>query len=75
MSVKVGYWTPLLHVPEIERSIRFCELLGFTTIDTGRCVPIGWARALRGWVRGDVPEGGTSGGFIRPGWDAVHVHA
>jgi hypothetical protein len=30
MSIKVGYSTPLLHVAEIERSIRFYELLGFT---------------------------------------------
>lgn len=44
MSVKAGYATPLLHVAEIERSIRFYELLGFTTIDTDRCVLIGWAR-------------------------------
>jgi catechol 2,3-dioxygenase-like lactoylglutathione lyase family enzyme len=44
MSVKAGYSTPMLHVAEIERSIRFYELLGFTTIDTDRCVPIGWAR-------------------------------
>jgi catechol 2,3-dioxygenase-like lactoylglutathione lyase family enzyme len=44
MRAKVGYSTPLLHVAEIERSIQFYELLGFTTIDTDRCVPIGWAR-------------------------------
>jgi hypothetical protein len=44
MSVKAGYSTPLLHVAEIERSIRFYQLLGFTAIDTDRCVPIGWAR-------------------------------
>jgi predicted enzyme related to lactoylglutathione lyase len=44
MTVKAGYSTPLLHVAEIERSIRFYELLGFTTIDTDRCAPLGWAR-------------------------------
>jgi hypothetical protein len=44
MSVKAGYSTPLLHVAEVERSIRFYELLGFTTIDTDRCTPLGWAR-------------------------------
>jgi hypothetical protein len=44
MSVKAGYSTPLLHVAEIEKSIPFYEPLGFTTIDTDRCVPIGWAR-------------------------------
>lgn len=42
--VKAGYSTPMLHVAEIERSIRFYELLGFTTVDTDRCTPIGWAR-------------------------------
>jgi len=44
MSVKAGYCTPLLHVEEIERSIRFYELLGFATIDTDRAQPLGWAR-------------------------------
>jgi predicted enzyme related to lactoylglutathione lyase len=44
MPPKAGYSTPLYHVAEIERSIRFYELLGFTTIDTDRCTPIGWAR-------------------------------
>ena len=44
MSIKVGYSTPLLHVAEIEKSILFYELLGFATIDTDRCQPLGWAR-------------------------------
>jgi glyoxalase/bleomycin resistance protein/dioxygenase superfamily protein len=44
MSVKAGYSTPLLHVREIERSIRFYELLGFITVDTDRGKPLGWAR-------------------------------
>jgi hypothetical protein len=44
MSVKAGYSTPRLHAAKIERSIRFYERLGFTMIDTDRCVPIGWAR-------------------------------
>lgn len=44
MSAKVGYSTPMLHVAEIERSIRFYELLGFVTVDTDRCTPLGWAR-------------------------------
>ncbi len=44
MTVKAGYSTPLLHVADIEKSIRFYELLGFTTIDTDRCTPLGWAR-------------------------------
>ena len=37
MSIKAGYSTPMLHVGEVERSIRFYELLGFETIDTDRC--------------------------------------
>jgi hypothetical protein len=44
MSAKVGYSTPMLHVEEIERSIRLYELLGFVTVDTDRCRPLGWAR-------------------------------
>jgi hypothetical protein len=44
MSVKAGYCTPMLHVAEIEKSTRFYELLGFTTIDTDGCKPLGWAR-------------------------------
>jgi catechol 2,3-dioxygenase-like lactoylglutathione lyase family enzyme len=44
MTAKVGYSTPMLHVAEIERSIPFYELLGFTTIDTEGCDPLGWAR-------------------------------
>lgn len=44
MSAKVGYSTPMLHVAEIERSIHFYELLGFTVIDTDGCRPLGWAR-------------------------------
>ena len=34
----------MLHVADVERSIQFYELLGFTTVDTDRCTPIGWAR-------------------------------
>jgi len=44
MTVKVGYSTPMLHVAEIEKSIRFYELLGFATVDTDRAKPLGWAR-------------------------------
>ncbi|GAC1648441.1 MAG: hypothetical protein NVS4B3_04010 [Gemmatimonadaceae bacterium] len=44
LSASAGYSTPLLHVAELERSIRFYELLGFTTIDTDRASPLGWAR-------------------------------
>ena len=44
MSIKTSYSTPLMHVADIETSIRFYELLGFVTIDTDRCKPLGWAR-------------------------------
>jgi hypothetical protein len=44
VPAKVGYSTPLLHVAEIEKSIQFYELLGFATVDTDRCKPLGWAR-------------------------------
>jgi len=44
MSAKVGYSTPVLHVAEIEKSIRFYEQLGFVTVDTDRAKPLGWAR-------------------------------
>lgn len=43
-SFKAGYSTPMLHVAEIEKSIRFYELLGFTLINTDDCKPLGWAR-------------------------------
>lgn len=42
--IKAGYSTPMLHVASIERSIEFYERLGFETIDTDRCEPLGWAR-------------------------------
>ena len=44
MSVKAGYWTPMLHVADIEKSMEFYGRLGFATIDTDRCTPLGWAR-------------------------------
>lgn len=44
MTARIAHSTPMLHVAEIERSIRFYELLGFRLIDTDRCTPIGWAR-------------------------------
>lgn len=44
MNVRAGYSTPLFHVAEIEKSIEFYERLGFTTIDTDRTKPLGWAR-------------------------------
>lgn len=44
MTTTVGWYTPMLRVAEIERSIPFYELLGFELIDTDRCEPIGWAR-------------------------------
>lgn len=44
MSIQAAYSTPLLHVAEIERSLRFYELLGFATVDTDGAKPLGWAR-------------------------------
>jgi hypothetical protein len=34
----------MLHVMEIERSLAFCKLLGFVTVDTDGGKPRGWAR-------------------------------
>jgi hypothetical protein len=71
MSAKVGYSTPLLHVAELERSIRYYELLGFVTVDTDRSKPLGWARlTCEGgavmFVRADVP--------VDPGVQAVLLY-
>jgi catechol 2,3-dioxygenase-like lactoylglutathione lyase family enzyme len=44
VMLKAGWFTPMLHVGSIERSIEFYERLGFELIDTDHCVPIGWAR-------------------------------
>jgi len=69
MSVKVRYSTPMLHVAETEKSIQFYELLGFVTVDTDRCTPIGWARlhceggALM-FLRADVPVVGVGKGVM-----------
>ena len=46
MTVKAGWSTPMLHVAEVERSIRFYRLLGFELVDVegkSEC-PLGWAR-------------------------------
>lgn len=44
MAIRAGWYTPMLSVTEIERSIPFYRLLGFELIDTDRCDPIGWCR-------------------------------
>ena len=44
MTAKATYSTPMLHVAEIEKSIRFYELLGFALIDTDGCKALQWAR-------------------------------
>lgn len=44
MTINAGWYTPMLHVAAIERSIPFYERLGFELVDTDRCEPIGWAR-------------------------------
>jgi hypothetical protein len=69
MTAKVGYSTPMLHVAEVEKSIRFYELLGFETIDTDRCTPLGWARLhCEGgavmFLRADVPVVGVGKGVM-----------
>src|SRR5262245_16465243 len=46
MTAKAGWSTPMLHVADVERSIRFYKLLGFTLVDVegeDGC-SIGWAR-------------------------------
>jgi len=43
MSVKAGWATPMFHVAEVERSIKFYELLGFETSDTEGSGQLGWA--------------------------------
>lgn len=46
MSAKAGWSTPMLHVAEVERSIRFYRLLGFELVDVegGDGRPLAWAR-------------------------------
>lgn len=45
MTVKAGYATPLLHVADVERSLRFYALLGFEAVDVERVDnTIEWAR-------------------------------
>jgi hypothetical protein len=44
MPPKASYSTPMLHAASLEASIAFYELLGFTTIATDGCTPLGWAR-------------------------------
>jgi catechol 2,3-dioxygenase-like lactoylglutathione lyase family enzyme len=46
MSAKAGWSTPMLHVAEVERSIRFYRRIGFELVDIGGedGGPIGWAR-------------------------------
>lgn len=45
MTPKAGYVTPMLHVADIARSLRFYQLLGFDVIDVEReGGAISWAR-------------------------------
>ena len=46
MSAKAGWSTPMLHVAEVERSIRFYRRLGFELVDVegGDGCPLAWAR-------------------------------
>jgi catechol 2,3-dioxygenase-like lactoylglutathione lyase family enzyme len=69
MPVKACYSTPLLHVAEIERSLKFYALLGFETVDTDGCQPIGWAR-MHGeggaviFLRAERPVDGSTQSFL-----------
>src|SRR5450631_1184468 len=74
MTVKANYSTPMLHVAEIEKSIKFYERLGFTTIDTDRCQPLGWAPALRR-RRCNVRASGTPDRSFSAGDHVLYVHA
>lgn len=69
MTAKAGYLTPMLHVAEIEKSIQFYERLGFVTVETDHCAPIGWARlscegAALMFLRADVPVVGVGKGVM-----------
>src|SRR5262245_26614262 len=46
MTAKAGWSTPMLHVAEVERSIRFYRLLGFELVDVQgeKDCPLAWAR-------------------------------
>lgn len=45
MSAKAGWSTPMLHVADVARSLRFYALLGFETVDVeGPSDCPGWAR-------------------------------
>lgn len=46
MTARAGWSTPMLHVADVERSIRFYRLLGFELVDVeGEAGgPAGWAR-------------------------------
>ena len=65
MSVKAGYSTPMLRAADIEKSIRFYELFGFTTIDTEGCAPLAWARLHC--------EDGSAAMFLRVSADGIKV--
>jgi catechol 2,3-dioxygenase-like lactoylglutathione lyase family enzyme len=68
MSVKAGWSTPMLHVAEVERSIRFYRLLGFELVDVE-----GEARRPLGWARMATADGsavmflcGEAGHAVKP---------
>ena len=46
MSARAGWCTPMLHVSEVERSIRFYRLTGFELVDVEgeEGYPLAWAR-------------------------------
>ena len=60
MTVKAGYLTPLLHVADVERSLRFYALLGFDTVGER-------------WRKVTVAKG--DGAFIRAAGISAHSSA
>jgi catechol 2,3-dioxygenase-like lactoylglutathione lyase family enzyme len=70
MTTKAGYSTPMLHVADVERSLRFYERLGFEVVDveSGEGV-MGWARMhCEGgavmFLRSEEPHADTQDRFL-----------
>lgn len=51
MPPKAGYSTPMLHVADVARSLRFYQLLGFETIDTDATDTTEGDPSRPGWAR------------------------
>lgn len=48
MATRAGWYTPMLRVREIERSIPFYRLLGFELVDAIGGLAYGWLRERTG---------------------------